>query len=467
MPLKVLRKLSISIFCSVSFIILSYLIFRTNLPKFPNIIFYNLIIIMSLQEMGFYRGVFFLGCAVFLTILISLSLSFYYIWNVPLFFITFLIVDQQIKKHTYHTHITTARIEEIKENMNMLTQGYVKHQREAVYLEKKEARYSSLKDLITILSSSLSLDEVISLIVNNTFEIIGKSDGILLFLVDTQKQGLNLMASKFSRNGSEKIKEKQGGVIDEWVFKQRQGLIVEDIKKDFRFYSDALPKSSRDFRSVISCPLIINRKIKGVLRLESWKPHNYNSEDLRLLDVICDIGAVSLENAKLYQKTLELAIRDSLTGLYLRRHFLDRLKDEIARSFRNDAGCSFIMIDIDDFKTYNDQHGHIAGDIVLKVISKTITKIASNGIVGRYGGEEFGVILPEVDKDDAFKIAEAIRKGIKNEPILLRRVNTHVTVSLGVASFPEDAKDQQGLILKADERLYKAKREGKDRAISE
>jgi len=450
---------------SISFIIVSYLVFRTSFPKLPNIFLYNLIIIFSLHELGYNRSLFFLGASIFLTILVSIAAHFYYVWNIPVFFITFLIADNEIKKHDYYSRIAEARIEEIRGNINVLEDDHARHKREAVSLEKKEERYNSLKDVVSALNSTLSMEDVARKIMDNAFNIVGKSDSGLLFLVDTVKQELHLALSR-NKISPEKIKTKKGDILDDWVFKQRQGFLTEDIKKDFRFSEDKFNGYERLFRSVISCPFLMEgRKVIGILRLENSKPYNYTSEDLRLLDIICDIGAVSFQNAALYKETLALAIRDGLTGLFLRRYFLDRLKEELSRSLRNNSSCSFLMIDIDNFKNYNDEYGHTAGDMVLKAISKVLLNFADPGIVCRYGGEEFSILLPDASKKDAIRIADNIRKAVKKEDIELRRVKTHITVSIGVAAFPEDAKIQDELIMKADECLYKAKREGKDRVI--
>lgn len=459
-----LRKIKIGALCSVIFIVVSYLVFRTDLPKIPTIFLYNIVIIISLQDLGFYRGLFFLGASIFLTILVSLAMNFHYVWNVPVFFATFLIVDDRLKKLDYYTHIIATRIEEVKENTNLLTDGYARHKREASSLEKKEDRYESLKDVTSILSSTLSLDEVTELILDNALQVVGRSESALLFLVDTNKQELNLIASRMEKDFN-RVKAKKGDILDEWVFKQRQCLLVEDIKRDFRFSEEKMQEYSRAFRSVISCPLKEEKKVIGVLRLEHSRPNNYTSEDLRLLDILCDLGAASLQNAKFYKRTLELAITDGLTGLYLRRYFVERLKEELSRSLRSDLNCSFLMIDIDNFKDYNDKYGHTAGDIVLKSLSSVLLRNAENSIIARYGGEEFSMLLPETSRREAKRIADDIRKAVKKETIELRRIKTNVTVSIGVASFPEDAKVQDELILKADERLYKAKREGKDRVV--
>lgn len=459
------KDIKIGTFLSASFVLISYLVFRTNLPKIPTIFLYNIIIVLSLQRLGFYRGLFFLGGAIFLTILISIASNFQYVWNVPIFFVTFLIVDDRIKKLNYYNRIIETRIEEVNENTNVLADEYSRHKREAFFLKKKEERYSSLKDVTSILSSTLSIKKVTEYMLENVLDVIGKTESALLFLVDTDKQELNLVFSRMDTD-IEKVKAKKGDLLDEWVFKQRQCLLVEDIKKDFRFSEEKMRVYERTFRSVIASPMIEEKKILGIVRLEHSKPHNYTSEDLRLLDILCDLGAASLQNAKFYKQTMDLAITDGLTGLYLRRYFLDRLKEELSRSLRNDLDCSFLMIDIDNFKNYNDQYGHTAGDIVLKTLSSVLKGFADSGILCRYGGEEFSIFLPETSKKKAEKIAEEIRKAIKKEPIEFRRVKTNISVSIGVATFPDDAKLQDELILKADERLYMAKKKGRDKVVS-
>lgn len=451
---------------SAFFIIVSYLIFRTSLPKLPNIFLYNLIIVFTLHELGYHRSLFFLGASVFLTILISITSHFFYVWNVPAFFITFLIADNEIKKHSYYSHVAETRIEEIKESINILEDEYIKHKKETASLEKKEGRYSLLKGVVSTLNSTLFLEDIIKKIMDNAFNIVGKSDSGLLFIVDTTKQELHLAFSG-NKISTEKIKTKKGDILDDWVFKERQALLVEDIKKDFRFSEDKFDEYKRPFRSVISCPLMEGHKVIGILRLENPRPYNYTSEDLRLLDIICDIGAVSLQNATLYKQTLDLAIRDGLTGLFLRRYFLDNLKEELAHCSRSNSSCSFLMIDVDNFKNYNDEYGHIAGDMVLKLISKILLSFADTGIVCRYGGEEFSMLLPDTSKKEALAIAGDIRKAMKKEGVDLRRIKTHISVSIGVAVFPEDARAQDELIMKADERLYKAKREGRNRVVAE
>ncbi|HDP16317.1 MAG TPA: sensor domain-containing diguanylate cyclase [Candidatus Omnitrophica bacterium] len=459
------NNLKIGTLCIAGILIISFLVFRTDLPKTPAILLYNLVIIFSLQGLGFNRGALCLSASVFLTILISIAVNFNYAWNIPVFFITFLIVEDRMKKRDYYRHIIQARIEEVRENTNVLMNEHDKHKKEAVLLEKKEERYRMLKDVTSVLNSTLSIEKVAQYILDNALLIVGKTDSALMYLVDTEKQELSLILSMVGRD-FDKIKAKKGDLLDETVFKERRCLLVEDIKKDFRFSEHKMGLYNRPFRSVISSPLVEENKVIGIVRLEHSKPYNYTSEDLRLLDILCDLGAVSLENARFYRQTLDLAITDGLTGLYLRRYFLERLNEEIQRSLRNDLECSLLMIDIDNFKKYNDTYGHTAGDIVLKTISSVLKKYADSGVACRFGGEEFSLFLPHTSKKNAAKIAEELRGAVKKENIELRRVKTNVTISVGVSSFPKDARVQDELIMKADERLYMAKRQGRDRVIS-
>ncbi len=452
-------------FCIFAFLVVSFLVFRTGLPKFPNLLLYNPINLYALHFLGLFWGIFFLSGSIILTLLISLSLSLSNLANILLLILLFLIANSNRKKIEYYARMNEVAIEEVKENTNLLASEYSRHRQENQALERKLKRYLSLQDITAVLSATFSIGEVSRILVDKPFEIIGKSNAALFFGVDTERQELALFAARLD-GGFEKIKEKKGDLFDQWVLKQRQCLLVEDIKKDFRFNVEGSDILSKRFRSLIACPLIANKKVIGIIRLESKIPGNFITDDLRLLDIISDIGAVSVQNAQFYKMQFDLAITDSLTGLSLRRYFLERLDEELQRSLRIDQDCSLLMLDIDNFKNYNDNYGHAAGDIVLKKIAEILKPLREEGaIVSRYGGEEFGIILPQTAKDEGWKIAEGIRKDIKAKEIFLRKEATRLTVSIGVAACPKDAKFCEDLIMKADEALYKAKRQGKDQVV--
>ncbi len=261
------------------------------------------------------------------------------------------------------------------------------------------------------------------------------------------------------------IKTKLIYIFDYCVLRYSSPLLIKDTSKDFRFDLErAKTEEFREVSSLISSPLISGNNFLGVLRLDDVKTNSYSQEDLRFLMTVCDLGAVALENGLLYQNTQELAIHDGLTGLFTKGHFMELLKAEIRNSIRHERLFSLVMLDIDFFKTYNDKFGHVAGDILLRALSANIEGLIKEkpGIVCRFGGEEFCAILPGEDKRAAMEIAELLRSRIENIVIVLRRQETKVTVSIGVASFPEDAADETELIMKADKAMYAAKLSGRN-----
>ncbi len=353
--------------------------------------------------------------------------------------------------------------EDLTEKMNVLFAEYQQHRSMTPALEKRLQRYDRLKLVTQVLSSTFQIEDIANLIVRETVELIGKSQICILYLVDEKKQELNLLVST-QQDNRVTIRLKKGDIFDQWVLRQAKPIIVGNVRKDFRFKPEEIEDIERRFESLIGAPLISENKVLGVLHLDSPIEENYTLDDLRLLGILSDLAAVAIKNGLLYQRTTELAIRDGLTGLFLRRYLLERLQEELARAIRTDSFCSLLMLDIDHFKDYNDKYGHVVGDIVLKVIANLLSGSVSAGdIVARFGGEEFVVILPNINKEGAKRTAELIRQRIESERIVLRREETRITVSIGVVTFPIDAKVKEELIRQADSAMYKAKEEGRNR----
>ena len=190
------------------------------------------------------------------------------------------------------------------------------------------------------------------------------------------------------------------------------------------------------------------------------------------LDQITIVINRTLENKKLHQLAQEreyfehLSNTDGLTELYNHRYFQNILNIEVERERRYKRPLSLLMIDIDDFKSCNDKHGHLMGDVVLQQVG-TLVKKSTRGCdyVARYGGEEFAVILPETTKQEALVVAERIRASIAEHLFTTSTGKSigNVTVTIGLSSFPEDAQERVALIDKADQRLYQGKTLGKNR----
>jgi diguanylate cyclase (GGDEF)-like protein len=360
------------------------------------------------------------------------------------------------------------------ETANLLSNEINNKTKDITSISGKLERYNTLKVTAESFSASLTLDNITRLITDRMSKTIQKPGRSLVFLVDTGKQALMLSASSRSfpgedgpGRGTDRVKTKKGDIFDHWVLRHRRSLIVEDITRDYRFPIDEGEASAESFKSIISAPMVTENKVIGILRMDSSLELAYTQDDLRLLDILADLGALAVGNSLLYSKTQELAIKDSLTGLSVRRYFMERLKEEIKRSGVKSKKFSLLMIDIDRFKEYNDQHGHTSGDLVLKHLSGILNAASGDGdIVARYGGEEMVLLLSGSDRAKAAEEADKIRRIIKESPLKLRRQDANVTVSIGVSVYPDDGRTEEGLIRAADERLYKAKADGRDRVCS-
>ncbi len=365
--------------------------------------------------------------------------------------------------------IIQSSAEHNQETINIIEAENKKSQEHNLALKLKITRYDNLKKLIEELNNSLKLDILIRVLSSTVYSLISSSTGVALFyLLDGQYQKLSLVHS-IKDDSNLVVLSKEGDIFDQWVLRHSSQLIIENLKNDFRFDSDSLgAQNTRPVLSLISSPLISNNSLLGLLRLESSKEGFFNQDDLRFLSLVADLGAVALENSLLFQKTQDLAIHDDLTALFTRSYFTERLKDEARRCLRLDQYLSLMMVDIDFFKQYNDKFGHIVGDLVLKKMGILLKEVLAefNPLLCRFGGEEFLVMLSGIDKKRSLIIAEDLRQKIQAERIVLRRQDTHITVSIGVASMPLDTKDDDELVQKADKAMYTAKAKGRNQVCS-
>jgi len=206
-------------------------------------------------------------------------------------------------------------------------------------------------------------------------------------------------------------------------------------------------------------PLKINNESIGHLAVKGLR-----SEDKDEFYILFNQLLLVLKRVQLYKEIEELSITDSLTGLYLRRYFQERLKEEIDRSGKFNLEFVFLMLDLDHFKSYNDRYGHLVGDVLLSSVARIVKdNLRQIDIVARYGGEEFSIILPNTDKQEAKFISLRLCQAVEKEHIRAYDEDLQITVSIGCSIFPQDAQEAQELIDKADQALYRAKETGRNR----
>lgn len=215
----------------------------------------------------------------------------------------------------------------------------------------------------------------------------------------------------------------------------------------------------KDFETLIAIPLFAEKNLAGILYIENIPRMHFEN-----FIILASQFAIQFQKVILYKKVQEMSITDFLTEVSTRRCFLERFSEEIRRSMRHKSNLSFLMLDLDHFKEKNDRFGHLVGDVVLKEIASILkANLREVDIIGRYGGEEFAIVLAGTGRDEAFKVAERIRESIGGAVLKAYDEIVSTTVSVGISTFPDDGVDMEALIESADRALYKAKESGRNR----
>ncbi|MHC4915595.1 MAG: GGDEF domain-containing protein [Planctomycetota bacterium] len=230
----------------------------------------------------------------------------------------------------------------------------------------------------------------------------------------------------------------------------------------------------RGYRSLLVSPLIRwgrggAKQVIGLAAVVSEEQRDFTAHDQHLLNAFTKQAGMIIENAQLYEKTQQMAIRDGLTNLFNYRRFKEVLDQELEKCETEKRALSLLMADIDYFKNYNDTHGHQQGDQVLRTVADVVMRATRGAdLVARYGGEEFVVILPDTEMEGARAVGENIRRLISEEPIPGEgesQPGGDLTITLGLASYPVDALSGTDLIEAADKALYSGKHAGRNRLI--
>lgn len=311
-------------------------------------------------------------------------------------------------------------------------------------LRNKETVIVSLYDITKKMSQKLTFDEIfsaLSIFLKENF-IFKKSELLIL-----REEG-----------GMIKIDKVYKVFKQEWDKEEDEAISYDGILEAFSKDKKETYVQKDDGSSYAAIPLLSENKFVGILTIE-----NLSKVDFDRFLIVAAQFALEMKKVLLYETVEALAITDSLTGLYTRRYFFERLDEELQRSKRHGLKFSFLMIDIDNFKNCNDAYGHLVGDTVLKDVAHIAkSSIREIDLAARYGGEEFSIILPETDKAGAMLVAERIRKKIEENIFKAYDEKLKMTASIGLAIYPDDSQEVSDLIERADKALYVAKSSGKN-----
>ena len=313
------------------------------------------------------------------------------------------------------------------------------------------------------LSRTLDLEQTMQRLASYVIESL-EVDELAVLLFDRERRKVFLLAAQgFEDDGVVEVPfEADRGITGEAV-RRKQSIYVPDLTSDPR---EVVYRSGDEPRgSLLSVPMLYQQEVVGVLNFSAAQSDAFDESHRALFETVASQAALALTNARLYLETLELTETDGLTSLLNRRGLDKRVSLEWARAQRDSLPLSAIMIDIDHFKTYNDQQGHQMGDETIRKVARLISqKVRSVDAVARYGGEEFLVILPRADKAAAVEVARKLRRTIEGadfERGYLQPLG-RITISCGVATAPADARDADDLIRAADAALYEAKAGGRN-----
>lgn len=331
-------------------------------------------------------------------------------------------------------------------------------------LENKLSEISFTHEFFKSLTSQNSVARAAELIAEGFVRILG-AEAACVYLFHRDNWTLRLIAA----NGLTASAFRDTVPVAETFLGRayREG-VVQEVLGSMSSESAAWLTGQVPVRTQAAAPLKTGDDALGVVALAWREPCELDAGRLERLAVLADESSLALQNAQLQAELQRLSVTDRLTELYNHGHFKQRLDEEFKRAARFGHSLSLIMIDLDDFKAFNDTFGHPRGDMLLYSVARAIgANLRGADVAARYGGEEFVVLLPETDPEGAFAVAERIRadveelrfEGPESAPVLK-------TISAGVAAFPNHAASALRLLESADAAMYRAKRGGKNRVVS-
>jgi len=332
-------------------------------------------------------------------------------------------------------------------------------------LDRKLYEATILSEIGRVARSIVQFDETFTSVMALVARVVDFTIGSVAFV---EEEDLNVVLMHYRKASPVVIEETKKRLL-EVILERRAGAAFARIHA--RLFTPASGPTGAEettLRGFACFPIVTGDRLVGLLALAGKNVALMNKESEEFLDQVANQAFIVMENSRLFERVRNMSIRDSLTELFNHRHSIELLTHEFHRMGRyQQEGVSVLMIDIDHFKEINDDHGHLAGDMVLREVARLLTdSVRTVDSVGRYGGEEFLLVLPHTTRADAVKTAERIRKRIEEHAFWTGEKELEVTVSVGISSFPAEGVDSPSALLReADIALYRAKESGRNRVV--
>jgi diguanylate cyclase (GGDEF)-like protein len=319
-------------------------------------------------------------------------------------------------------------------------------------------------DVAKALTSSLDLDSILQTIMEKMAEYFRPDTWSLLMVDEAHDELYFAIAVGDKAEILKNVRLKMGEGIAGWVAKNGEARVVPDVSADPAFASRVDEATKWETRSVICVPLRSKLRVLGVIQLVNVEMSRFTESELFFLQSLCDYAAIAIENARWVEKIQELTITDDCTGLYNARHLYKTLETEVYRSSRFGYEFSILFIDLDHFKSVNDTHGHLVGSKLLAEIGYLIkAQLRLIDFAFRYGGDEFVVLLPQTSKDQALVVAKRLLDALRASSFCREEgLNLNIRASVGLATYPHDARTAHDVIRQADGMMYLVKNSTRD-----
>ncbi len=320
--------------------------------------------------------------------------------------------------------------------------------------EQRAAELAAVHQASLSLTASLDLTQVLDAILQSTLSLISGLEGAHIFLYEADRLQFGAALWQGGKKGEPFAEPREHG-LTYTVARTGEDIVVQDMGKHPLY--ETAPDSWTG--SIVGLPLKIGDRVVGVMNVANRHPNAFSESALRILRLLGDQAAIAIENARLHNLVIEQSRTDITTGLFNRRALDQRLEEEVQRASRYNRPFAFIMMDLDNFKQVNDTFGHPVGDRVLRQIARHIRSLVrETDFLARFGGDEFALVLTESDKAAGLRMVVRIKEAVANFKLDVPQPRPfRLTVSTGLATYPQDATTATDLLIAADQALYRSK----------